>query len=174
MTYFLKRNRLIERYCLLPSIYQYYKCWIGFDDKFLGFFFFFFHNWRPSCLKRLFVSLYQQFTLCDAMNKIINTNYKKSVVAQWWAHWPLELKVPGSIPGLCKGIFGVQTRFHSCHLQVCRPSDRDVNWRPPVQGKSHPVQVKEPYGNSKWLLVGLPGVYNVHLPRMSARAHDSM
>ena len=38
---------------------------------------------------------------------------------------------------------------------VCRPSDRDVNWRSPVQGKSHHVQVKEPYGNSNWLLVDL-------------------
>ena len=49
--------------------------------------------------------------------------------------------------------------FTSCHLQECyensmRPSDRDVNWRPPVQGKAHPEQVKEPYGNSNWLLVG--------------------
>ena len=26
-------------------------------------------------------------------------------------------------------------------------SDRDVNWMSPVQGKSPPVQVKEPYGN---------------------------
>ena len=25
--------------------------------------------------------------------------------------------------------------------------DRDVNWMSPVQGKSSPVQVKEPYGN---------------------------
>ena len=25
--------------------------------------------------------------------------------------------------------------------------DRDVNWMSPVQGKSPPVQVKEPYGN---------------------------
>ena len=32
---------------------------------------------------------------------------------------------------------------------VCHPLDRDVNWRPPVQGKSHPVKVKEPYSNSK-------------------------
>ena len=33
-----------------------------------------------------------------------------------------------------------------------------------MQGKSHHVQVKEPYGNSNWLLVGFilqPGVYNV-------------
>ena len=28
-----------------------------------------------------------------------------------------------------------------------RPSDRDVNWMSPVQGKSPTVQVKEPYGN---------------------------
>ena len=34
---------------------------------------------------------------------------------------------------------------------VCRPSDRDINWR----SKSHHVQVKEPYGNSNWLLAGL-------------------
>ena len=46
-----------------------------------------------------------------------------------------------------------------------------------MQGKSHLVQVNEPYGNSKWLLVGLhpqTGVYNVHLPRMSERAYGSM
>ena len=30
------------------------------------------------------------------------------------------------------------------------PSDGDVNWMSPVQGKSPPVQVKEPYG----ILVG--------------------
>ena len=39
---------------------------------------------------------------------------------------------------------------------VRRPSDRHVNWRPHVQGKSPPVQVKEPYIRySKWLSVGL-------------------
>ena len=36
---------------------------------------------------------------------------------------------------------------------VCHASDRDVNWRPPMQGKSHPVQVKEPYGNLNWSLL---------------------
>ena len=53
------------------------------------------------------------------------------------------------------------------HLQalhensVC-PSDRDINWRPPVQGKSSPVLVKEPYSNLKWLLVGLlPATQNL-------------
>ena len=30
---------------------------------------------------------------------------------------------------------------------VHRPSDRDVNWMSPVQGKLPPKQVKEPYGN---------------------------
>ena len=38
---------------------------------------------------------------------------------------------------------------------VCRFLDRDVNWRSPAQGKSHHVQVKEPFDNSNWLLVGL-------------------
>ena len=28
-----------------------------------------------------------------------------------------------------------------------RPSDPDVNWMSPVQGKSPPVQVKEPFDN---------------------------
>ena len=31
---------------------------------------------------------------------------------------------------------------------VRRPSDRDVNWRPPVQGQPSPVQVKDPYTGS--------------------------
>ena len=57
----------------------------------------------------------------------------------------------GTISGFGKGIFGVRTRFPSC---ICRhemktarrPSDRHVNWRPPVQAKSRHVQVKEHYG----------------------------
>ena len=36
--------------------------------------------------------------------------------------------------------------------RVCRPSDREVNWRFPVQRQSRHVQVKEPYGNLNWLL----------------------
>ena len=46
---------------------------------------------------------------------------------------------------------------------VSHPSDRDINWRPPVQGKSHSVQVKESYSNSKRLLIGFilqPGLYS--------------
>ena len=38
---------------------------------------------------------------------------------------------------------------------VHRPSDLDVNWMFPVQGKSPPVQVKEPYGS-------LDMVYCIH------------
>ena len=38
----------------------------------------------------------------------------------------------------------VQIHFKS---SVNRPSDQDVNWMSPVQGKSSLVQVKEPYGN---------------------------
>ena len=56
---------------------------------------------------------------------------------------------------------------------VCRPLDRDVKWWPHVQGKSHPMQFKEPYSISKWLDVGLhpskPACTNVHLPRKSER-----
>ena len=44
------------------------------------------------------------------------------------------------------------------------PSDRDVNWRPSVQGQSSPVQVKDPYTGSILMHVGLSckhtGVYN--------------
>ena len=64
---------------------------------------------------------------------------------------------------------------------VLRSSDRDVNWRPPMQEQSPPVQVEEPYIdnlNSKRLLVGSPckstGVYYVHLPRKSVRAFGSI
>ena len=49
---------------------------------------------------------------------LTNDQEVRSVVAQWWAHWLLELKVSGSIPGLGKGVFRVRTRFHSCHLQA--------------------------------------------------------
>ena len=38
----------------------------------------------------------------------------------------------------------VQIHFKS---SVNRPSDQDVNWMSPVQGKSPLVQVKEPYSN---------------------------
>ena len=72
----------------------------------------------------------------------------------------LELEVPESIPGLGKEI---SMSKHAFLLVICRdntktvrrPSDRPVNWRSLVQGKSAHVQVKESDGNSKWLLVGL-------------------
>ena len=42
------------------------------------------------------------------------------------------------------------------HNQVHRPSDQDIKWMSPVQRKSPPVQVNEPYSNlDMWLLVGL-------------------
>ena len=49
--------------------------------------------------------------------------------------------------------FGVRTCFPNSAIcrddtsSVRRPSDRDVNWMPHVQGKSSLVQVEEPYGN---------------------------
>ena len=37
--------------------------------------------------------------------------------------------------------------------KVQHHSDRDINWMSPVQGKSPPVQIKEPYGNLDMVLV---------------------
>ena len=73
VTFFLNRNILIEKDCLLLSEFHYNKCWIVSDDSLLRLFH---HRW-PSCLKRVFVSLYQSFTLSGAMNKIINPNYSE-------------------------------------------------------------------------------------------------
>ena len=61
------------------------------------------------------------------------------------------LEVPGSIPTSGNENFGVQTlslmSFAGITLDKCIVlSDRYVNWMSPVQGKSHPVQVKEPNG----------------------------
>ena len=41
--------------------------------------------------------------------------------------------------------------------------DRDVNWRPLVQGESPPVQVKEPYTVVDMITDMKTGMYNVHL-----------
>ena len=65
----------------------------------------------------------------------------------------------GSIQSLGKRISVSERAFFRviCRVgmkTVRRSSDLDVNCRRPLQGKSHPVQVKEPYGNLKWLLVG--------------------
>ena len=50
-------------------------------------------------------------------------------------------------------------------IRVRRPSDWDFNWRPPVQGQSSPVQVKDPYTGSILMHVGSSckhtRVYNV-------------
>ena len=37
--------------------------------------------------------------------------------------------------------------MYACSLSSRDSSDRDVNYRLPVQGESHPVQVKEPYSS---------------------------
>ena len=39
--------------------------------------------------------------------------------------------------------------------RVCHPSEQNVNWRPPVQGQSSPVQVKDPYSGSILMLFWL-------------------
>ena len=85
------------------------------------------------------------------------------------------LEVLGSIPSGGEEKFLVRTRFLSCNLQEChdtvrRPSDRDVNWRPPVQGQLSHVQVKDHYTGSILMHVDSSckhtGVYYVHLPRI--------
>ena len=62
--------------------------------------------------------------------------------------------------------------------KVHRPSDRDVNWMSPVQGKSHPVQVKEPYGNLDMVYCRLsscnPECTKVHLPIILERGSGSI
>ena len=59
-----------------------------------------------------------------------------------------------------------------------RPSDRDVNWMSPVQGKSPPVQVKEPYGNLDMVTCRLsscnPECTKVHLPIILERGSGSI
>ena len=87
---------------------------------------------------------------------------------QKWGHWPLEREVPGSIPCVGKGISVSEHAFLGVICRhdmkaVHRPSDRDVTHRPPLPPPRagiitpppppHYVQVKESYGNSKWLLV---------------------
>ena len=66
-------------------------------------------------------------------------------------HLPLVLEVPGSIPARGRKISLSEhylVSFAGVMLDKCIVlSDRDVNWMSPVQGKSPPVQVKEPYGN---------------------------
>ena len=68
------------------------------------------------------------------------------MVAQWSAHWPLVLEIQGFVPA------GGEENMVSEHASfrvickdymntVCHPLDRDINWRPPVQGQSSPVQV---------------------------------
>ena len=62
--------------------------------------------------------------------------------------------------------------------KVHRPSDRDVNWKSPVQGKSPPVQVKEPYSNLDMVTCRLsscnPECTKVHLPIILERGSGSI
>ena len=50
-----------------------------------------------------------------------------------------------------------------------RPSDRDVNWRPPVLGQSSPGQVKDLYTGSILMhVVILQTCHGVHLPTLKS------
>ena len=66
----------------------------------------------------------------------------KGVVANWLAHWPLELEVLGSIPCVGKGI---PVSEHAFLRVICRddmktvrrPSDWDVNLSPDPSAPVH-------------------------------------
>ena len=89
---------------------------------------------------------------------------------------PLVLEVSGSIPAggeenLVSGHASLGVICRDVMNTVCRPSDRDVTWRPHVQGQSSPVQVNDPYTGSIFnhacrLIPQIHQVYNVHLPRI--------
>ena len=55
-----------------------------------------------------------------------------------------------------------------------RPSDRDVNWMSPVQGKSPPVQVKELYSNLDMVTCRLSSCNPIHFPIILARGSGSI
>ena len=67
-------------------------------------------------------------------------------------HLPLVLEVWGLISAhgekqlWCSNKLSLVSFCRDDTKLVCHPSDWDVNWRPPVQGKSGspPVQVREP------------------------------
>ena len=61
-------------------------------------------------------------------------------------HLPLVLEVIGSIPAHNEEI-SVSVICRDDARLVHSPSDLDVNRMSPLQGKSPPVQVKEPHGN---------------------------
>ena len=59
----------------------------------------------------------------------------EGLVAQWWAHRPLELEVPGSIQEIGKESFASKHAFLHVICKddmktVCHSSDRDLNRRP--------------------------------------------
>ena len=86
------------------------------------------------CLLTVSHKKFSNEKLCNVQRSVVH-------VAQWLAHWPLVLEVPGSIPAA--GEENLVSQHTSLHV-ICRddmntvlhvsPSDRDVNWRLPVQG----------------------------------------
>ena len=81
------------------------------------------------------------FSNSESLSAPWNRSYLRSLIRE-------ELEVPGSILGVGKGISVSEHAFHhvSCrdYMKTMRlSSDRD-NMSTPVQGKSHPVQVKNP------------------------------
>ena len=101
--------------------------------------------------------------------------------AQWFAHWPLMLEIPGSIPASREeNLVSEHADLHVICGNVMNtlrhPFDQDVNWRLPVQGQSSPVQFKDSYTCFVLMHVGssckYTGVHNLHLPNIIRKLID--
>ena len=83
--------------------------------------------------------------------KVREQTIKRSAVAKWLANWPLVLEIPGSMPASGeKNLMSTPVRVicRDDMSTVRRPSDRDINWMPSMQGQSSPVHVTDPYTGS--------------------------
>ena len=107
--------------------------------------------------------LYVQVTLIlptkFRISRPFSSGQAECAVAHWWARSPLGLKVRWSIQRVCKWLSLSEYAFFHVICRddmktVCRPSVLALT-RGTYAWKSSLVHVKEPYSNSKWLLLGL-------------------
>ena len=75
--------------------------------------------------------------------KIMMCAQSGSTVDQWLKHWSTVLEVPGEKNSVSEHASLLVNSRNDMNT-VRRPSDRDVNWRPPVQGQPSHVQIKDP------------------------------
>ena len=129
-----------------------------------------------SKLSMLFDSVSWAVSIPILDKQMVHDHIIKSVVAQWLTRWSLELEALGLIPSVGKGI---SVSKHAFIHVICRhdikpvslPSDWNDSWRPPVHGKSSPVQLKELKENLKreWHLLiysagqGLKSIFDHNL-----------